>query len=474
MTSPEVQEHAIREYCAARGHVLLEPLVYGLDESGSRAKSSWWRKLDEVVAEIETGDVDGAVVWKFSRVARHRLRWAIAVDRVESVGGVLESATEQFDTTTSAGRFARGMTAEMNAFQAEMIGDSWREAHERRVRSGRPHGGRGKWGYRYDKEQGIYLPDPVTGPALAEAYRRYVAGESVYALARWLNSRGLKTLAGGDWSDRTLRRVLDSGFAAGWFAYRGELHQGVHEPLIDPALWQAYLDARETRRRLPARVERSTYPLSGLVRCARCGGAMVANVADPGTKLASNGKRYSNGRPRATFRCSRGKERGPEACRGGYVTMRLVEEHVREYLAVVATAVDESADSQSVRLARREVAAAEEQRLAREAGRVREALIKLATDNALSPMPTGIYTEARSRLERRAAELEAAAAVAGRTSRQGAADRAAAAAGLLEQWDEVPAAQMREILRGLIDCVLVRTGVETRWMRVVDWDEIRA
>jgi site-specific DNA recombinase len=61
---------------------------------------------------------------------------------------VIESATEQIDTTTSTGRFTRGMLAEMAAFEAERIGDTWREAHSRRVRMGLPKDGKPRFGYR--------------------------------------------------------------------------------------------------------------------------------------------------------------------------------------------------------------------------------------------------------------------------------------------------------------------------------------
>ncbi len=117
MTSPDLQRAAIETYAATHGYLVVD-WVEGVDDSGSQRSSSWWRKLDRAVDRVEAGEVDGIIVWKFSRTARHRLKWAVALDRIESAGGVLESATEQFDTTTSAGRFARGMIAEMNAFEA--------------------------------------------------------------------------------------------------------------------------------------------------------------------------------------------------------------------------------------------------------------------------------------------------------------------------------------------------------------------
>lgn len=480
MGSPEIQEHAILGHCAARGYELVpapdgQPFLYGIDESGSQRKSSWWRKLDEAVGLVESGAYDGIVVWKFSRTARLRLRWAVALDRVEVVGGLLESATENFDVTTSSGRLARGMIAEINAFEAERIGEQWKETHDRRVRSGRPHSGKAKWGYVYDRARKVHVPHPEQGPVLRDMYRRYVAGESVYGLVRWLNGHGWRTLAGKPWSDRTLRRVLDSGFAAGWFSYQGELHQGVHEPLIDADLWQAYLDARADRRTLPPARERSVYLLSGLVRCARCGWTMTASFSDPGLKWnAKQGRYYTNGRPHLKYRCGRSKEQGREQCRGGYVKESVLEAVVLDYLRGLAAEVEEGARAKAASLAKRTVMEAEVARLAREAGRVEEALVRLAVSNAEHPLPSAVYERSRGELEQRAGELSAAIEALGRSGRRTTADPAATAAGLLESWDLLPVVGRREVLRGLIDCVMVRSGRDVeRLVFVVPWEEVR-
>lgn len=472
MISPELQEHKIITYCESHGHRLEpapdgRPFLYGIDESGSRKKSSWWAKLDHAVELVESGAYDGIVVWKINRAARNRLKWNVTIDRIETAGGVLESATEDFDVTTSAGRFARGVTAEMNAFQAEVIGEGWIETHQARVRAGKPHTGRRRWGYIYDKAQKLHVPHPEQGPVLAELYSRFVGGESMYALARWLNSHGWASPGGVAWSDRALRATLDNGFAAGLFRYRGELHQGIHQPLIDAELWQAYLDARQARRLLPARYERSSYLLSGLVRCARCGYMMAANFVDPGTKLAKNGKRYSAGPPRAVYRCEHGKRSG--RCKGGSIQMSLVEAHVYAYLQAEGAEVDRLAAVQAPVDVRRDLLEAEERRLARELEKVDRQLVRLALRDAERPMPAAVYEKARSEIEAQAVELRAAMEAAGRTYRRSPRDRRAAVVQLLAHWEKLPVAGRREALRGLIDCVLVRTGQEP-FMRVVDWD----
>lgn len=474
MVSPELQATAIRDYCLAKGYQLVD-VVEGLDQSGSSRRSAWWPTLDRAVDAVEAGEYDGLVVWKFSRTARHRLKWAVALDRVETAGGVLESATEQFDTTTSAGRFARGMVAEMNAFEAERIGEGWRETHARRVADGLPATGKPKWGYAYDRDAKMHRPHPEQGPALAAMYRRYVAGESVYSLVRWLNAHGHRTLAGGDWTQTTLRRVLDSGFAAGFFRYQGELREGRHEPLITRDEWQAYLDARAERAHVPSRVTRSSYVLSGMVRCARCGRPMVANRVSPGMKLSrrakgrAEGKRYSNGAPRLTFRCERGQEAG--VCPGGSVGMAVAEAAVLAYLEERAAGIDQRAVEHGVGAARRTLLEVEEQRAASELTKVEQALVRLAMRDAESPMPPAIYEQARGELEKRRLELLAVAESAGREARRMSADPAGDAASLLQKWDVLPVESRREVLRTMIDCVIARGGDGV--VRIVERGEVR-
>ncbi|MDP9820433.1 recombinase family protein [Nocardioides massiliensis] len=444
MVTPEIQRTAITDYCRARGYDLVDWLE-GIDESGSRSRSAWWPRLDQAVAAVETGDYDAIVVWKFSRTARHRLRWAVAIDRVEQAGGRLESATEQVDVTTSTGRFTRGMLAELSAFEAERIAEGWREAHQRRVRAGLPPTGKPKWGYIYDGEEKIHRPDPETGPVLATLYRRYVAGESVYQLVRWLNSHGWRTLEQNLWSDRTLRRVLDSGFASGRFLYRGELHDGIHEPLIDNDLWQAYLDARQERRAQPARRTRSQYLLSGLVRCARCGGTMTAG-------------QFGAGRA-PKYRCKTSKEQGPEACAGGYVTASYVERAVFEELEELARDIDREADRAAAAEGRRASLRSEAGRLARELGKVDGALQRLMLQRVQSPeVPGSVFDAAEADLLEQRRGLAEAHEVAAREVRRAVADPVAVAASLVEQWHRLPVEHRRMSLRDLFLEVRVTTG----------------
>lgn len=159
MISPELQMKAVSEYCALRDYEIVR-VIEDLDLSGRFWKT---RPVDDAIAMLERGDAEVLVVWRWSRVSRNRLDWAMALDRVEVAGGRLESASEGFDTTTATGRFARGMLAEFAAFESDRLADIWREVRDRRISLGLTPFGHEQFGYV--KRNGGYVVDKKTGPS---------------------------------------------------------------------------------------------------------------------------------------------------------------------------------------------------------------------------------------------------------------------------------------------------------------------
>ncbi len=434
MTSPEVQRHAIETFCASN-NLAIVGYVEGIDESGSRAKSAWWPRLEQSIDRIENDDADVIVVWKFSRTARNRLRWAIALDRVDTIGGVILSATEPIESATASGKFARGLLGEVNAYQADLIGETWKDAHARRVRAGLPANGKPRFGYKYSRETG-FVPDEITGPVLQEAYRRYIGGESVYSLVAWLNDGPTRPVRGyggngdGLWSDRTIRRVMDSGFAAGFIGSQGTLHPGAHDPLITAAEWDAYLEAR-LRRRHYRRTERSEYLLSGMVWC-HCGSKMHAG-------------QFGHART-PKFRCKDAHEKRTHT--GGYVSETVLTEAVRSWLVA------------------------------------RESRLRAEVERGIREQPARVAVDPRPALETRLAQIERKQdqliedrhdiprASFDRLSTKYASEHSAVTAELrairvrtnapirvlpvlLDRWDDLAIAEKREMLRAVIGRIVV-------------------
>lgn len=127
---------------------------------------------------------------------------------------------------------------------------------------------------------------PVEGEAeaLRWAFEARISGSGYLAIAGELNRRGLRPRSKrgiGAFGVSAVQSMLENGFYAGWVSYKGERRRGVHEAIVSEEVFEA---AQRVVRGL-SRFSRSVHLLSGLTRCASCGG-QVWRVS------SGNGSRY--------------------------------------------------------------------------------------------------------------------------------------------------------------------------------------
>lgn len=436
--SLELQEASCREHAARMGYDVVEVL----SDPGISGRT-WDRPaVQRSLSMIEARDADVIVVWKWSRLARNRRDWAVAVDKIEGAGGRLESSTENVDATTSTGRFTRGMLAELAAFESDRIGDMWRETHTRRRKLGLPHSGSPRMGYIYDPTTKTFAPDRDLAPVVRELYRRYIAGDGLVTLSKWLLELGIGSpRSRKPWTHRGIAFFLDGGFAAGYIRThdpacperhasgqscgRWAFSPGTHEPLIDGATWMAYRTAREARATLPPRLVSPTTPLSGIGVCGTCGHRMSLH-------------RVQSGRPR--IRCA-----SRECVAPAGILYAAVEQAVLDWLPTVARDVDEAAAAAGATSAAQIV---ERDRLLRQLDEAERALQRLTVDLARGLVPQSAYEGARDELdgERRSLEKKLRA-FEQRTAKRPHADIASL---VLERWDDLPPAEVSRMLREIV------------------------
>ena len=438
LMSPQIQMTAIRDHCSRRGYDLVEVLE-DIDRSGRLWKR---RQMETAVAMVESGACEVVVVWKVSRVSRNRLDWAVAVDRVESAGGQLESATEPVDTSTSTGKFTRGMLAELAAFESDRMGETWREVHRQRTDAGLPHYAPARLGYTYTRDGGYQIEEDGAD-IVRELYRRYTLGEGVGELTRWLSVNGVAVPKSGAlrWTRYGVQYFLDSGFAAGLLyahdpacrcgkrSCSNRAHRpGAHPAIITVEQWQAYQHARDSRRGSFTQARAVASKLAGVVLCGGCGRPM---------QLQGSG-----GKSGAAYVC-RSNRLGVIGCPApAWVRRDRCEAAVRDWLPGVA------AEIEALEVPAVAVSSARRDRLARKVLADDEALANLTMDFARRVIPEAAFTAARDRLvEERAA---AVAELEGLPSAEGFAVFEAAAAGLLLKWDEGGAGELNRVLRELL------------------------
>lgn len=406
--------------------------------------------LQAALQAARTGEIDRLWVLVLDRFDRDTAALK-AFDEIASAGVELWTENGRVDIETPEGYLSTSMQLAIARYQRDRIGKSWKQTHQHRLERGLPHSGKPRFGYIYDRDKRLHVPDPVTGPVLAELYQRYVDGESIYSLVRWINAQGIPTTEGNLWRDRVLRRMLDSGFAAGRITYGEDVYQGIHEKLIDDKLWKAYQASRK-KRGGQVNTERSEYVLSGMVRCGRCGGSMVAG--------------QFGARREPKYRCKNGKETGVHE--GGYVMASFIEGAVLDWLRKLAAELEQGVDladavSLSSKRARRDV----------EAMRKKLTQLQGQSSKLVEKLVSGVITDdefGRFAQKLRDEQLELEARIGAGEQEQElpkAEQPSRLAAQLLADWELLPVASRREMLRRLIARVVVTTGRPRAHIEVV-------
>jgi DNA invertase Pin-like site-specific DNA recombinase len=468
--SPDIQKAEGGRWCPPHGYRIVRWIV-DLDETGR----NFDRDVMEAIKAVEAGEAAAIGVYNYARWGRNTRDSLNNLKRVSDVGGDVVSWTEPFDSQTAIGVFGRTMAFAVAELQSLQIGEGWERAHGNRVArgltaTGTPRFGyvrlgrvrdEGRRGYRRDPDDPAgerYVPDPVTGPVLAEMYRRDVDGAPRRSIARWLNRERIRTAAGGEWTIAGVRVVLASGFGAGLLRVhdpecrikptrerqcnRTIYVSGVHPPVISPELWEAWLERHAERRELPPRLRDPVHPWSGLLWC-HGKPHRLSVVIDRGG---------------VAYRCTR-KAEGRD-CPGVYVREPFVEETVLGWLAQWAADIEAQAEIAQAR--HRTVARARDDlgQLAQDEARLQRRLARLMTRWANDDhMEETAYNMARAPIEADLARVRERVREAGQAERRNTGAYVPVAVGLLQEWHTLSPASRRHILGALITRIEVhKTG----------------
>lgn len=213
------------------------------------------------------------ITWHLDRLLRltSDLEKVIALDvPVHSVTG------GDLDLSTPAGRaVARTVTA-WATYEGEQKATRLRRANLQRAEAGVWQFSNRPYGYERDAATKRVVVVEHEAEIVREGYRRYLEGDSYYALAEDWNQRGVPTFK-GPWSMARVRSMLRNPAYVGERHYQGhKVGNGDWEAIIDRATWDAYLAMRSRRKRAGDWSTKTRHLLSGMVRCGVCGGRMLA------------------------------------------------------------------------------------------------------------------------------------------------------------------------------------------------------
>lgn len=125
-------------------------------------------------------------------------------------------------------------------------------------------GGNLPYCYTYDKEQGILVPIEERKKQANQAIDMFIQG---YSDEKIMNILGFK-------NELTVRNLLTSVVNIGKIPYKGNVYQGLHEPIFDEEKFNYAQKVREQRRKKKMYTAHEVNLLTGLCYCGVCGCAM--------------------------------------------------------------------------------------------------------------------------------------------------------------------------------------------------------
>lgn len=253
------QAEKLEAYCRMKGIAAFQRYVDGGFSGSNLTRPA----ITELVEAIRAGRVERVVVYKLDRLSRSQKDTLYLIEDVFLPHGVdFVSINENIDTGSPYGRAMIGILSAFAQLERENIFLRTRMGMVERVKQGFwPGGGKIPFGYDYDADKGILVPNS-DADTVREIYARYLEGQSTGRIAREL---GLKY-------EHLVRQILLRESNTGVIVYRGECYSGRHEPLVD----------KQTFERVKRRLLRSDKPraaasnklLTGLLVCGHCGAKM--------------------------------------------------------------------------------------------------------------------------------------------------------------------------------------------------------
>ena len=264
-TSLDAQREACEAYITSQAHEGWRLLPDRYDDGGLSGASLARPALQTLLADVRDRNVDIVVVYKVDRLTRSLADFAKLIELFDAHKVSFVAVTQQFNTTTSMGRLTLNILLSFAQFEREVIGERVRDKIAASKRRGIWVGGPVPLGYAAVDKRIIMVP--AEAETVRTIFEHYLELGSLRALAADLERRGIRskprqrsngrTTGDGCFGVGALAYLLKNRFYIGEVVYRGEAHQGDHEPILDRALFaavQTRLAARavEWRRRLRA------------------------------------------------------------------------------------------------------------------------------------------------------------------------------------------------------------------------------
>ena len=340
--SIDEQERLLEEWCKKMGYVIYK-CYSDRGISGKNIKDR--PALKELLSDAKAGKFDMVISWKINRVSRKLEDVLKIVNILEKNNITFKSYSEPFETDTPAGRMQFQMMALIGEFERGTIAQNVKMGMISKAKSGNWCGGR-VLGYdlvpnnspeEEKKGKNKLKINEKEAEIVRFIFNEYSKGKGYKAITNQINKLGYKTKKGNDFSVGSIRDILTNPVYIGEIRYNVRQNwsekrrrninpnpirvKGKHEAIIDRELWDKVQLILESKKGKPSRIYDGEYPLTGILRCPKCGAGMV--ISRTTNTLADGNKRRI-----AYYCCGNWKNKGTSVCNSNTIRVDKANEYV--------------------------------------------------------------------------------------------------------------------------------------------------
>ncbi len=281
------QRAQLRRHAVLQGYDVADIYV----DAGCSGKDMKRPQLQRMLTDARAGNLDLVLVTRIDRISRS-MKDLLDVLSMLGDNGVKFTAVEQpFDTSDPAGVLAQSILGSFAQFEREMLVERTREGHLHRLKSGDWSCGPVPYGYR--KVDGRLVEEPEKADVVRRIFDLYLELQSARGVALRFNEEGIKSPGGKFWGSNAVLSVLRNPVYMGANVYgrhkKGDTRlrpreewtviPGMREPMVDSDVFeraQALVD--QNRPKISAKRPPEEYPLSGKLKCPKCGAPMFGST----------------------------------------------------------------------------------------------------------------------------------------------------------------------------------------------------
>lgn len=258
--SVEAQQERLTAYAKAVG---IQRYEYYID-GGFTGSNLNRPEIKRLIEDAKESRITHVIVYKLDRISRSQRDTLYLIEDVFLTHNVaFISINESFDTSTPFGRAVIGILSVFAQLERENIFERTRMGMQKRVESGLwMGGGRVPYGYDYDSQKGILIPNK-DAENVKRIYDLYLQG---YSLQKISDILGLKY-------ERLAQQILTRKSNAGYVVYNGIEYKGRHEPVISEETYDKAM-IMMSERSAKRFISTTNHLLTGLVYCGKCGAKM--------------------------------------------------------------------------------------------------------------------------------------------------------------------------------------------------------